>query len=528
MKKGIRYLRFSKDKQSVLSIERQDLVTAQWMDHTEIQIFDTFIDDGYSAKTFDRPDMKKLMEFVKKNYRDIDYLVVAELTRFSRDLGDAVNLVKKIQKAYDIRIVSASRGAIYDCSDSNSFFMMSLEFLLGNSENLKRESDINGGIYTAKAKEGRYIHGQPPYGYYKEGKGAESRLCIHEDQAKVIRYMYAAYLKNIPLIAIYERAKEMGFPHKGHGAIQKILANPIYSGQQQVKSWREHPGGLFPALHQPIIDLITWRDAQVKLKGKTRPGINVSDAMPLRGVLRCYCSQPVTGAPSRNRWGNYYYYYKCKHSHHVNISVIKAHEKLDAALGYMSLTARMAQAIRIASEQQFDVQVKENRKILTRKKSELSQIHDQIASLEEKYIANRIEFETYNKWFSELRQRRTITKAEIDKLQRDDNSLYLLLQNNIEQLTDLPYMYRRLDTTAKQEFIRSVFDNKLYWRDNIYRTPYIIPAFTHNSLILKQKQLLIVEEEKGLSTKVPQGGAQGSQIEPLINLLSFLSSTKVA
>ena len=509
MKKGIRYLRFSKDKQSVLSIERQDLVTSLWMNHNGIEIFDTFIDDGYSAKTFDRPDMKNLMLFVKKNYREIDYLVVAELTRFSRDLGDAVNLVKSIQKAYDIRIVSASRGAIYDCSDSNSFFMMSLEFLLGNSENLKRESDINGGIYTAKAKEGRYIHGQPPYGYFKDGTGATSRLCIDEEKAKVVRYIFSAYLKNVPFLIIYEEAKKIGFPHKGHGAIQKILSNPLYSAQQMVKPWREHPGGLFPALHQPIVDMITWKDAQVKLKNKSRPGISISDEMPLRGVLRCHCSQPVTGAPSRNRWSNYYYYYKCKHSRHVNISVIKAHEKLIAALSYMSLTDRMAYAIQISSEQKFDEQVKENRKILAKKKTELEEIHDRIESLEEKYLANKIEFETYNKWFSELRQRRTITRAHIDQLQRDDSSLYLLMQNNIEQFTDLPYVYKNLETAAKQEFIRIVFDSKLYWRDNIYRTPYIIPAFSHNSLILKQKELLVIEEKKGLSLKVPQGGAAG-------------------
>lgn len=528
MKKGIPYLRYSRDKQSVLSIERQDLVTSQWMTHNDVICVDKFIDDGYSAKTFDRPDMKKLMEFVKKNYREINYLIVAELSRFSRDLGDAVNLVKKIQKMYDIRIVSAGRGLIYDCTDSNSFFMMSLEFLLGHSDNIKRESDINGGIYTAKAKEGRYIHGQPPYGYFKDGKVAASRLCINEEQAKIVRYIFTAYLKNIPVYLIFQEAKKMGFTHRGHGSIQKILVNPLYTGQQRVKAWREHPGGLFPGLHQPIIDMITWKDAQAKLKGKKRPAISVSDEMPLRGVLRCHCSQPVTGAPSRNRWGNYYYYYKCKHSGHVNISVIKAHEKLNEALGYMSLTDRMAHAIRINSEQKFNEQVKENRKILSRKKTELEEIHDRIESLEEKYLANRVEFETYQKWFSELRQRRTLAGAEIEKLQRDDNSLYMLMQNNIEQFTDLPYLYKNLETTSKQEFIRLVFDSKLYWRDNIYRTPYIIPAFTHNSLILKQKQLLVLEEKQGLSAKVPEGGAGGNQIEPLTNLLCFLNSVQVA
>lgn len=144
-KKGIRYLRFSSDGQSQHSIERQDMVTLQWMEHNDVVIADSFKDEGFSARNFNRPDMVLLMDFIKKNYRTIDYLVVAELTRFSRDLGGAITLVQKIQFTYNIKIVSAGRNTIYDCSDSTSFFMMSLEFLMGNSENLKRASDINGG-----------------------------------------------------------------------------------------------------------------------------------------------------------------------------------------------------------------------------------------------------------------------------------------------------------------------------------------------------------------------------------------------
>jgi len=64
-------------------------------------------------------------------------LVVDELTRFSRIAGDAINMVTKIQALYDVRIVSASRGSIYDCMDHNSLFIMGLEFLMGNSENIE-------------------------------------------------------------------------------------------------------------------------------------------------------------------------------------------------------------------------------------------------------------------------------------------------------------------------------------------------------------------------------------------------------
>ncbi|MDR6737410.1 DNA invertase Pin-like site-specific DNA recombinase [Sphingobacterium sp. 2149] len=45
MKKGIRYLRFSSDGQSLHSIERQDLITSQWMNNSGVEIVDTFIDE---------------------------------------------------------------------------------------------------------------------------------------------------------------------------------------------------------------------------------------------------------------------------------------------------------------------------------------------------------------------------------------------------------------------------------------------------------------------------------------------------
>ena len=511
MKQGLRYLRYSSDGQSNHSIERQNIVTGEWMKHNDVLIADTFIDEGHSAKTFDRPDVKQLFDFIKKNYRTIDYLVVSELTRFSRDLGGAVSVVKKIQSTYGIRIVSAGRSAIYDCTDSTSFFMLALEFLQGNSENIKRENDINGGIYTAKVKEGRYIHNTPPFGYIKEGTGKNSRLVIDDEKAMVIRYIFTSYLKNVPFYIILEESKKLGFSLKGNSSIQKILTNPIYSGQQYVKPWREYIGGIFPAAHEPIIDSFTWNQVQEKFNGKPKQRILITEDLPLRGVLHCHCGKLLTGAPSRNRWGNYYYYYKCRYSKHNNISAIKAHEKLNEALGYMSLTSRLVEAIKESCDKKFEERNKENQKILKGKKNQLEEINNQLNSMEEKYINNKIEFETYSKWFGELTQNRTITKAHLEKLERDTNEIYFLMQSNIEQLTDLQYLYKEFKTTEKQEFIRLVFDNKLYYSNGSYRTPYIIQSLSHNSMILKEKQLLVIEQKRDLFSKVPSGGAAGSR-----------------
>ena len=89
-KKGARYLRFSDDSQNVGSLDRQDIVTNQWCKNNDVMIMDTFKDDGYSARTFDRPDVQKLFDFIKRNHKVIDYLVVAELVAANSGLGYAI------------------------------------------------------------------------------------------------------------------------------------------------------------------------------------------------------------------------------------------------------------------------------------------------------------------------------------------------------------------------------------------------------------------------------------------------------
>jgi DNA invertase Pin-like site-specific DNA recombinase len=203
------------------------------------------------------------------------------MDRFSRDAGEALTMAKKLQTKYNVQIVSVTEGITFDYRDNGSFFRTGLSLLLAEDDNIRRTNKVNSGIYTAKAREGRYIHGKPPYGYAKEGKGKDARLIIMEDQAKVVRFIYDAFLQNMPLCKIREKAKEKGFGFTSNSYVQKILSLPIYSGQQTVKSFKDMPGGLFPAKHEAIVDMFTWQQVQINIKGEPRTRVSVSDEMPL-------------------------------------------------------------------------------------------------------------------------------------------------------------------------------------------------------------------------------------------------------
>ncbi|RYE02368.1 MAG: recombinase family protein [Sphingobacteriales bacterium] len=527
MKKAICYQRFSYKDQSQHSIERQSAINKQWCEFNGILVVDSYSDEGYTARNFDRPDIKALLEFIRKNYQGIDYLVVSELTRFSREVDDAIAMVKKIQRDYDVRIVSAGRGSIYDVLDHNSFFMMGIEFLLGNSENIKRQSDVNGGIYAAKVK-GKWVQGGKfiPYGYRKEGADKDRKLVINEEEAVIIRYLYEAARCGTPDYIMRQRAKELGFNRTGNSAVRDILLNPVYAGYQNVRPYKELPGGLYKGEWEPIIDMVTWQAVQDLLTREEKGHRLTIDAnIPLRGVVKCHCGQHLTGAPSRGRHGKYYYYYKCQAPGHNNWSATDAHKKLQEILKHMSLPERLVAAIRSKSEQVFEEREKDNQLQLQTRRRELENLERQMRSVEEKFINNHMGAEAYQRWVNDISARRLSTKTAIDKLTKDQEQVHFLVQQNLDSLTDLQGIWNQADPLQQQALIKMGFDNRLYVKDRVYRTPYIMPIFAHNLLILNQKQLLVFDGTGGESGQVHLTGLLSNRFA---DLLALVHSIRVA
>ncbi|MGS2764817.1 recombinase family protein [Sinomicrobium sp. M5D2P9] len=122
-----------------------------------------------------------------------------------------------------------------------------------------------------------------------------------DTEAEIIKYIYDAYLHGTPAYLIKKKARKLGLKRTGNSTIDNILQNPIYTGLQKVKPFKQHPGGLFPANHEPIIDRMTWLNVQEKLKKPDKKRTIIDDNIPLRGILKCHYGNPLTGAPSRGR-----------------------------------------------------------------------------------------------------------------------------------------------------------------------------------------------------------------------------------
>jgi hypothetical protein len=309
-----------------------------------------------------------------------------------------------------------------------------LQLLLAEDDNINRSVKIRGGLYTARAKEGRYVGTTAPFGYYKLGERKERKLYIDEEQAKVIRFIYDAFLRNAPLKLIRDEAIKMGFTKKGNCSIERVLKSPIYAGMLYTQGYKDSPGGNFPAFHDAIIDMETWQMVQCKLEKPKEVRNAFDENLPLRGILRCHCGTPLTGAPSKGKTGQIFYYYKCKHSKHLNLSAKKAHIQLNEILELMSFSEDRIANIRKKCKNSIDIKLKSDKQELIQRKNELVEAERDMISLEEKWIKNQINRETYERWHSSYNCKTLTAKSAIARLSKSDLKIEQLLERNIDNL----------------------------------------------------------------------------------------------
>ena len=130
-------------------------------------------------------------------------------------------------------------------------------------------------------------------------------------------------------------------------------------------------------------------------------------------------------------------------------------------------------------------------RLISKKSAELDQIETNLRSLEQKWIEIEINYETYNRWHGDYSKQLNYVQAQIDELKKQDNTTHTHLIQTVDPLSTLRHIFDACNTVQKQELVRTVFDNSLYYENKVYRTPFIIPEFTHNKLIMREKNLLV-------------------------------------
>jgi site-specific DNA recombinase len=247
------YSRVSSEEQANegVSIDAQRAALKAYATGMNGEIFDEYVDGGYSGGTDDRPAFKRLIRDAREERLDI--IAVCKLDRFFRNLRLLLNYLYELE-GLGIKFISVQEGL--DTSTPYGKFAVQIMGIIAEFERGRigeRVKDARRHIISR----GDWPGGSSLYGY--RWRNRERKWDIDTSEAEVVRKVYDLYLNNnLGMVPIADRLNDEGvLTRRGarwkENKIRQILTHEAYKGN--------HPLGIsLPA----IIDETTWQKAQNK------------------------------------------------------------------------------------------------------------------------------------------------------------------------------------------------------------------------------------------------------------------------
>ena len=313
MTSAVLYIRVSTDEQADkgYSQRNQDEVLQKYCNQRGVSISQIIYED-HSAKTFNRPEWKKMLAALKKakGKSDIQLILFTKWDRFSRNTADAYQMIGELRK---MGIEPQAIEQPLDLSVPENKMMLAFYLAVPEVENDRRALNILHGIRRAK-KEGRWT-GMAPVGYVNRStETGRKYIRPEEPQAALMQTAFAELATGqYPVEEVWQRAKRNGL----RGVRQNFwynIRNPVYCGKIIVPAFQDEPMQLVDGQHEALIPETLFDQAQLVLtrRKRLRPVKPVvSSCFIFRGYLTCaICGRRLTASASKGRAG-YYRYYHC-------------------------------------------------------------------------------------------------------------------------------------------------------------------------------------------------------------------------
>ncbi len=225
------YARLSVDSKNSLSCQNQIEQLRKFCFLKNFKQIKEYIDDGYSGKNMERPAFKSLIADIENG--TINTLLVKDLSRFSRNLLDAMYLIEEFLKKYKTRFISVNDH--YDSFLENDEYEVVIRCFI-NEYYIKDCSKKMKSVIANKANRQSLSTGF--YGYVLD---ENKKLVVHPKRAEVVRYIYSEYIAGKSIDSIVRTLNEKKIPsprairfHKEvqwtKQSIHSIVANEEYTG----------------------------------------------------------------------------------------------------------------------------------------------------------------------------------------------------------------------------------------------------------------------------------------------------------
>lgn len=474
-KKAILYLRVSTDEQAEgYSLGYQDDRLVTYCERNDIEPVAVFREDA-SGKSIDgRPELKKALDYAKKNKKDVDYFLVLKWDRFSRSAHDAFVLIKLFE---NLGITVQAIEQPIDFNVPEQLVMLGVYITFPESENRRRSLNIRGGIRRAK-KLGRYCT-TAPFGYSYQVDSTGKKILVPDEKAHIVRELFTEFAKGAYTYAEMRRYCRKRFNrYFGKNYFRDLLSNIVYVGKIKIDKQNDEPERIVDGLHEPLVDMATFEKVGLILSGKKRSWkvFKSNEKYPLRGILICpQCGNNLTASSSKGKLAHYDYYHcrgKCKERNQAE----KVHEAVQSLIGSYKLAPEWADIAQIMIEKKMKDRTSDIRREFSSIQTQIQKIEERLLLVDEKFVLGELNSESYQRLKNKYDQEKVRLKLMLNEYQKPDSELLAQTTFGLNVLANLDKYYFQAGPETKVRLLGSIFPGKLIYENGTCRTPEINPA----------------------------------------------------
>jgi site-specific DNA recombinase len=408
-----------------------------------------------SAKTDERKEFNRMLQFIKRSKQKITHIIVYSLDRFSRTGPNAIYLAAKL-KEQGITIISVTQQG--DASTASGTLQQNIQFLFSQYDNDQRREKCVAGM-KERLLEGEAVH-QSPVGYDHLFENGKRRIVVNAKGKLIRKAFYWKANDQLSNVQILAKLKLLGlvlYPQQ----LSKILKNPFYCG---MLVHRLLDGKVVEGNHEKTVSVEIFLKVN-KIQANNPHGFKHKDdcpEIPLKHFFKCEnCGKYLTGYVVLKKG---IHYYKCKSgSCHTNQNAESLNLLFKELLSKFTFEEKYTDVIKYQLEFVYSEKNKGNKELAIELKKKLSAVETKNENLEEKYVADGIDKELYQKYSSKYKEEIKVIKKELDEAENKSSNLHEFIDYTIGMSSKLDSYWYNSTFQEKQKLQYLLFPEGIYF-----------------------------------------------------------------
>lgn len=473
------YIRLSREDELVgesNSVSAQREILREFVaQQPDIEIYDFYVDDGWTGTNFDRPDFQRMMEDIRAGR--VDCVIVKDHSRFGRNSSKAMELMTDHFVTLGVRFIVCN--GMYDSLKSTpssaaaDMITLGVTSVINESVSATTSANVRGTL-NLRRRQGKFIGSFACYGYRKD-PADHHRLLVDEEAADVVRLIYRKYLDGEGILRIAKDLNESGIPNPtaykqlqgqnyrhntgekndglwGDHTIRRILSNEMYLGNMvqgkmrnisyKVQKARPCPPEewyVVEGTHEAIIDPETFHQVQARLGKGTHSSRASGKVELLAGLVHCAdCGRIMSKKTNTHAYGTYSYY-RCTTRRKMDHGACTNHtiriDKLEAALletlnTMIAAAGEMDQILLQIREQESRREGTHLTNTLEKLKQEREKVKQIQLALYPDWKAGTLTKEEYMTFKAEYQEKLDTMDRQIDRLKESSSELEEVRRDN--------------------------------------------------------------------------------------------------